>query len=64
MTYPPRARPVLEACASAGIKVHVAGVYMGLHHTNAGSAPISGTDDEIYAGAKRGSAGRGGQGHF
>ncbi len=42
----------MEECARAGIKVHVAGVYMGLHHTNAGSTAIAGTNDEIYAGAK------------
>lgn len=33
--------------ATAGIKVHVAGVYMGVHHTNAGSTAISGADKMV-----------------
>jgi hypothetical protein len=38
--------PVLEECARAGISVHVAGVWAGLHHVNAGSVRSNVTREE------------------
>ena len=32
--------PVIEACHAAGIRVHVAGIWSGLHHTNAGGTGV------------------------
>jgi D-threo-aldose 1-dehydrogenase len=32
--------PVLEECARHNIRVHVAGIWSGLHHTNAGGAGV------------------------
>eukprot|EP01050_Picozoa_sp_SAG11_P039635 SAG11_NODE_16778_length_538_cov_0.594533_2_plen_75_part_01 len=31
---------MIEACAQHGIRVHVAGIWSGLHHTNAGGVGV------------------------
>lgn len=38
--------PVLQECARAGIAVHVAGIWAGLHHVNAGSVRANVTEEE------------------
>jgi hypothetical protein len=38
--------PVLQECARAGIAVHVAGIWAGLHHVNAGSVRANVTREE------------------
>ena len=37
--------PVLQECAARGIEVHIAGIWAGLHHVNAGSVRANTTHD-------------------